>query len=393
MSSMPASRPPVVIDKFPDQPSPTHQRDLARPARLASLVATGLPDSLPEEAFDRVVRLATQVTGVPVGLFSLVDDQRQFFKAKAGLEGANASVCETPLSSSFCQYVVTTDRPLAVADARDHPMLHDNGAINGLDVVAYLGTPIHAPSGDVIGSLCAIDNKPRDWTETQAAALRDLAAIIETELVLRQAMAARALIMAEMDHRVKNLFAMVGGMVRLSRRAHETADALAADLEARVGALARAHQLIVPDAGLDAGAKAQVPLIDLMTALLQPYDGADVAIDRIRLAGPVVPLGPKAATSLALACHEMATNSLKYGALGLPDGVLRLDWLVQDGKLLLDWAELTEKPVDLPADGSGFGSQLLEMTVEGQLQGQITTVTCDRGLRRQIRIPAEMLVK
>lgn len=380
-----------MIENFPDQPSKTHDRDLANPARLAALAATGLQDSMPEDAFDRVVRLATQVTGVPVGLFSLVDDHRQFFKAKAGLEGRDTLVCETPLTSSFCQYVVTTDRPLAVGDARAHPMLRDNGAVEGLGVIAYLGTPIHAPSGHVIGSLCAIDNKPHDWTDGQLAALRDLAAIIETELVLRQTMAARALILSEMDHRVKNLFAMVGGMVRLSRRAHETADALAADLEARVGALARAHQLIVPSAAMDGSVHAGVALIDLLNALLQPYDGADVLVDRIRLYGPIVPLGQKAATSLALACHELATNSLKYGALGLPDGVLRLDWSIQDGMLSLDWSELTEKPVDLPVANNGFGSQLLEMTVEGQLQGRIQTVTCDRGLRREIRIPVEML--
>lgn len=382
-----------MIDAFPDQPRATHGRDLADPARLAALAATGLMDSLPEDAFDRVVRLARQVTGVPVGLFSLIDDRRQFFKARTGLNGANAAICETPLNSSVCQYVVTADRPLAVGDLRSHPLLRQNAAVSGLGMIAYLGVPIHAPGGHVIGSLCAVDAVPRDWSEAQLSALCDLAAIVETELALRQSMAAHALIMSEMNHRVKNLFAMVGGMVRLSRRAHETVDALAFDLEARVNALARAHQLIVPGTAADGSVQATAPLAGLLQALLLPYDRADVMTDRISLSGPEVLLGQKAATSLALACHELVTNSMKYGALGLPDGMLRLDWSIQDGTLLMDWAELTDRPVDLPATGGGFGTQLLEMTVEGQLQGQIQTLSDTRGLRRLIRIPVEMLAQ
>lgn len=353
-------------------------------------------DSMPEEAFDRVVRLATRVTGVPVGLFTLVDDRHQSFKAQVGLDGARAKVCGTPLSSSFCQYVVTSDRPLAVRDAREHALLSTNGAVEGLDVVAYLGTPIHAADGQVIGSLCAIDHAPHDWTEDQAAALRDLASIIETELALRHSMAERAMILTELNHRVKNLFAMVGGMVRLARREHQDADALAADIEARVNALARAHQLIVPASALDRDPATGVPLGDLLASLLSPYD-ARGARDRLQISGPNVPLGPQATTHLALALHELATNSVKYGALCSPDGQLRLDWAVSDDNLHLRWDE-TAGTVVQPAEegranGPGFGTQLLELTVEGQLQGAFETLWTEVGLSHRITIPAPLLAR
>lgn len=383
-----------MIHPFPETETEAHRRRLSDADRLATVASTGLMDSLPEEAFDRVVRLATRVTGVPVALFTLVDDRHQFFKARVGLAGANAGTCETPLTSSFCQYVVTSDQPLAVRDSRTHPLLASNGAVAGLGVVAYLGTPIHAPGGQVIGSLCAINHEPQDWTEDQSTALRDLASVIETELALRHSMAERAMILTELNHRVKNLFAMVGGMVRLARREHQDAEALAADIDARVSALARAHQLIVPAAALQGESGSGVQLADLLGSLLLPYEIEDLA-GRIEAKGPGVPLGPKTTTHLALALHELATNSVKYGSLGQPGGQLRLDWTLSADHLHLDWHERGAPPAR-PAEegqinGSGFGSQLLEMTIEGQLQGRLDTSLSDAGLSHRITIPVPML--
>ncbi|AUH32888.1 HWE histidine kinase domain-containing protein [Paracoccus tegillarcae] len=373
----------------PDEPS-GHTAYLEDPDRLAALAVTDLLGSLPEEAYDRVTRLATQLTGVPVGLFSLVTDQRQFFKARTGLNGANADLQETLLNSSFCQYVVTADTPLAIADARSHPLLSGNAAVDGLGVIAYLGVPIHAPTGHVIGSLCAIDHVARDWTEAHLAALHDLAAIIETELRLRRNMAERALIGSELNHRIKNLFTIVSGMVRLSRRAHDNAADMASDIEARIGALANAHQLIIPDGatGPTAGGAGLAPLI---TAILAPYLG-EGSQDRCQMNGPAMRVGAQATTSLALIFHELATNSAKYGALGQVDAVLHLDWRQKDGSLHLDWDERTGQPSTL-GETTGFGSQLLEMTVEGQLQGQIQTSTTPTGLLRRLVIPLDALLR
>lgn len=381
----------TIIPPFPSVEPAAHGQTLADPDRLAALSSTGLMDSMPEEAFDRVVRLATQLTGVPVGLFSLVDTRRQYFKARAGLEEIEPSLCETELSSSLCQYVVSQDQPMAVSDSRTHELLAPNGAVQGLGVVAYLGTPIHAPNGQAIGSLCAIDLVPREWSEAQLATLRDLAAIIEAELKLRQGMAERAMITAELNHRIKNLFAIVSAMVRMSHRQHDDAGDMAADLEARVNALARAHQLIVPSQLNDLGLTGGLALEDLLKVVLAPYlvDGGQ---RQLSLGGPPVALGGRATTSLALAFHELATNSMKYGVFGTPGARLQLEWQQRDGVLHLSWSELANE-MRLVTGKGGFGSQLLEMTIEGQLQGSFSTDVIEAGLQHRIAVPLDMLAQ
>lgn len=153
--------------------------------RLAQLAAATLLDTPAEEAFDRLTRLTTRLLGVPIALISLVTAERQFFKSAIGLAEPWASQRETPLSHSFCQYVVASREPLIVGDARSHPQLHRNLAIRDLGVVAYLGIPLMSPEGQPLGSFCAIDSQPRAWTTDEIATLRDLVAAAVTEITLR----------------------------------------------------------------------------------------------------------------------------------------------------------------------------------------------------------------
>ena len=155
------------------------------PARLAALRALALLDAPEEAAFARLTRLATALLGVPVALVSLVDAERQFFAAQSGLPEPWASRRQTPLSHSFCQHVVTSRAPLVVADARTHPFLRDNLAIPDLGVVAYAGVPLIDADGRALGSFCAIDGAPRDWTADELVLLRDLADLAMAELAHR----------------------------------------------------------------------------------------------------------------------------------------------------------------------------------------------------------------
>jgi signal transduction histidine kinase len=161
---------------------------LTDPRRLGALRATGLLDSPPEEAFDRLTRLVTRVLHVPVALVTLVDGDRQFFKSCVGLPEMWAARRETPLSHSFCQYTVTTGEPLVIDDAREHPELRDNLAIPDIGIVAYAGIPLKTTDGHTLGTFCAIDTKPRSWTEADLETLRDLAASAATEIELRVAL-------------------------------------------------------------------------------------------------------------------------------------------------------------------------------------------------------------
>jgi PAS domain S-box-containing protein len=165
---------------------------LKDPARLDALRRSGVLDSPPEEAFDRLTRLAAKSLRVPVALVSLVDSDRQFFKSCVGtLPEPWHSRRQTPLSHSFCQHAVISGRPLVISDAREHPLVRDNGAIADLGVVAYAGVPLALSGGRVLGSFCVIDDKPRQWTDEELEILATLAAAAVGELELRLALCER----------------------------------------------------------------------------------------------------------------------------------------------------------------------------------------------------------
>ncbi len=154
--------------------------------RLEALAKTGLLDTPTEALFDRVTHFAAHLLDVPVVLMSLVDRHRQFFKSQVGLPEPAATARETPLTHSFCQWVVADQHELVVPDARVHPLLKMNGATTEGGVIAYAGVPLHGGSTETIGSFCAIDMKPRLWEERELDSLRDTAKVIEALTVLRQ---------------------------------------------------------------------------------------------------------------------------------------------------------------------------------------------------------------
>ncbi len=153
--------------------------------RLEALRLTGLMDSPCEPSFDRLTRLASRLLRAPVVLVSLVDPCRQFFKSSVGLPEPWASLRQTPLSHSFCQYVVGSGRPLVVGDARKRSPLRENRAVRDLGVIAYLGIPLATADGHVLGSFCAIDVVPREWDAVEVETMTDLAASVSTEIKLR----------------------------------------------------------------------------------------------------------------------------------------------------------------------------------------------------------------
>lgn len=164
---------------------------LRDPARVAALHNVALLDSAAEPAFDRLTRLVTKLLQVPTALVSLVDEDRQFFKSCVGLGEPWAAQRATPLSHSFCQYAVVTSEPFVVEDARVHPLVEQNLAIPDLGVVAYAGIPLITSDGHAIGSLCAIDSVPRQWTADEIDTLRDLTSMVMTEIELRAEVAER----------------------------------------------------------------------------------------------------------------------------------------------------------------------------------------------------------
>lgn len=147
--------------------------------RLETLRGLKLLDSLPEERFDRVTRLAKQVFSTPIALVSLVDADRQWFKSRQGLDAA-----ETPRDISFCGHAILDDEIMIVMDARKDQRFCDNPLVcNEPNIRFYAGYPLSAPDGSRVGTLCVIDRVPRKISVEQAKLLRELGRMVEEELI------------------------------------------------------------------------------------------------------------------------------------------------------------------------------------------------------------------
>ena len=362
-----------------------HTEKLQDPRRLDALDRADVMDTRTEEAFDRVVRLATQIIGTPVGLVSFVDGTRQFFKAHTGLSDSLAAKAETPLSHSFCQYVVSTDAPLLVEDARNHPILGENPAIVDMNVVAYLGVPIHSPEGETLGSLCAIDGKARDWSQRDLDLLSDLTVMLETELRLRRERDAIKLLAHELNHRVKNLFTVMSGMISMTARSTDTSSEMAEALQGRLSALSWAHDLIAPAVIADDAMEMSIDLETLVTRLLAPHASSgrgtvDVDVPDLNLTGRNV-------ADMALVIHELATNAAKYGALSVAGGRLSVTATCEDGAVELIWDESGGPEIMTPPVERGFGSKLIKLTLGTQMAGALETDWRRTGVRHVLRLP------
>ncbi|TNE52337.1 MAG: PAS domain S-box protein [Deltaproteobacteria bacterium] len=148
--------------------------------RIQALHALGILDTPPEERFDRLTRLVATLLNVPIALISLVDSERQWFKSKVGL-----AVEETSRDVSFCAHAIHFDDLFVVNNAEQDKRFADNPLVRQEPRIRfYAGQPLHASDGSRVGTLCAIDSKPRELKPHEHQALQDLAAIAETELRL-----------------------------------------------------------------------------------------------------------------------------------------------------------------------------------------------------------------
>jgi PAS domain S-box-containing protein len=186
-----------------------------------------------------------------------------------------------------------------------------------------------------------------------------------------------ALLAREVDHRAKNLLAIVQSIVQLTKAGD--ADELKEGIIGRIQSLARAHSLLA-DTRWDGAQLGQI-----VREELAPYlgsHGAGTTVD-----GPPLLLRPVAAQGLAMVLHELATNAAKYGALSRPGGQLTVQWVRADGVLELCWEEQGGPAVE-PPRSSGFGSRIIRATIEGQLHGRLQQEWRSKGLLCVIRIPA-----
>ena len=233
------------------------------------------------------------------------------------------------------------------------------------------------------------------WTLGRALPIRDEAGAIVrwfgtcTDIhEQKEASEEREVIAQELSHRIKNIFAVISGLIAFSARATPEFATIAADLRARVTALGRAHDFVRPHSAQSRPTAAPTSLHGLLGELFLPYQPQEGA--RIVVEGEDVEIDDRSATPIALLFHELATNATKYGALANERGTITVDIHSEQDRLLLNWCERGGAAVSAPAK-TGFGSQLIELSAVRQLGGMVTRDWDPAGLRVEIAIPKSSL--
>ena len=185
----------------------------------------------------------------------------------------------------------------------------------------------------------------------------------------KQAQEAREMLTREMSQRVRNLFTVASSLTTAAVRSAATATEMAHDLTQRLSALGKAQDLVRPMPGPGEGRAAR--LGDLLTTLLMPYDDEVVAGARVRVSVPEALVGENSAATLALVIHELASNSIRYGALSVASGTLSLSGTMRDSELIIVWKEQGGPPVSALTRPTGFGSKLVMQSVTGSLGGSV----------------------
>ncbi|MFT3811384.1 MAG: PAS domain-containing protein [Micropepsaceae bacterium] len=232
------------------------------------------------------------------------------------------------------------------------------------------------------------------WVLGRALAIRDASGAIErwfgtcTDIEdMKRSEEARDLLANELSHRIKNIFAVVGGLVSLTARGDDAARPFAQAFRERLNALSLAHEYVRPHS-LDHGAPVDggQSVFGLLKTLVRPY--ADAGEDRFVFQGDDAAIGSKTATALALVMHEQATNAVKYGALSNERGRIVISGSTEGDAYVLTWREEGGPVLGGPPARRGFGTDMAARSAAGQLGGTITHSWEPGGLLMRLTVPS-----
>lgn len=350
--------------------------------RLTALAGYQILDTPRERDFDDIVRLAAQICGTPVSIVSLVDADRQWFKAEVGL-----GVRETPLGSSICSHAILHGELLEVADTLTDPRTADNPLCAGDPWLRfYAGAPLITPQGLPLGTLCVLDHTPRSLTEAQREGLMILARQVMAQLNLRQSLRQQQALMQEIDHRVKNSLASVMAALRLQVRGAEEPAVVQAlqQAEARIGRIALLHEQLS-----QASAQHEVNLSMYFGRVSGMLEGALPDNVRVEIDADPCICDARLASQIGVIVTEFALNAGKHafadGRAGRIGVVLRCK---DDGGIEFRCEDDGVGMGPVAAGGTGIGLRLMKAAAQ-QVNGDMEIVEGGPGFAIFVRIPPQ----
>ena len=348
---------------------------------LARLGERALTESDLQKFFNEVVTTVGEILDVElVKILELLPGDAELL-LRAGIGWRSGLVGTANVSTgrdTQAGYTLAAGRPVILEDLASEtrfsgaPLLHDHGVVSGLT------TPIAGRDGRAYGVLSAHTGKRHKFHDYDVSFLAAVANVVAGAIQRRQLDQRHELMIRELRHRSGNLFSQLLALFSQTAKNSRSVADLVAKYEARVLALANAHRLITE------GGWKSTSLSELFNTLLAPF------LDRISFNGPNVFLEPDPTFGLSMAVHELATNASKHGSLSDPSGHVGLTWSVmrtQQGlTLVLDWTE-SRGPAPKRNRRPGFGSRLINMVIERQLNGQVRQSFGPGGLHAKLTVP------
>jgi len=348
---------------------------------LGRLGERALTESDLQKFFNDVVTTVGDILDVElVKILELVPgDAELLLRAGIGWQGGLVGTATVSTArNSQAGYTLASGRPVITEDLAAEtrfagpPLLHDHRVISGIT------TPIAGRDGRAYGVLGAHTAKPHKFNDYDVSFIAAVANVIAGAIQRRQLDQRHELMIRELRHRSGNLFSQLLALFSQTAKNSRSVPDLVIKYEARVLALANAHRLITE------GGWKSTSLNELLNTLLAPF------LDRISFNGPNVFLEPDPTFGLSMAVHELATNASKHGSLTAPGGRVDLTWSVtrtQQGlTLVLEWME-SRGPAPRRSRRAGFGSRLINMVIERQLNGRVEHSFGSKGLAATLTVP------
>lgn len=297
--------------------------------------------------------------------------------------------------------------PCGVTLDRNHPVLSRHPEryytwISDASIVVpeVMLVPLYLGTAEPVGTLWIVsDSEDGHFNEEHSRVAMELASFVgialkmlRTEATLKAALQEQEMLAQEMSHRVKNLFAITQGIVRLSAKSAESKDELVVSLNGRLHALATAHGVIRRSFSADDTQARTSNLTELLELVLKPHIGPrSTGGERLTVHGPAVRCGEHASNAIALVFNELATNAMKHGSLASDEGYVELEWRAEMNNVAFEWRERCAQPLEQAIVSSGFGDRLLTDTIQTQLGGSLHREWRREGLQVEISIPIERL--